>query len=99
MKLYASCTSPTLCRLAADHIEHRFAQGGVDHMSTQGRQALMASVDGKVFLTTAALMRARVQNLGFTLGVEDAPPWLVLMKRAFSLFNAAPYPIGWVRNY
>lgn len=58
MKLYASCTSATLCRLAADHIEHRFAHGGVDHMSTQGRQALMASVDGKVFLTTAALMRA-----------------------------------------
>ena len=54
MKLYASCTSPTLCRLAADHIEHRFAQGGVDHMSTQGRQALMASVDGKVVLTTSA---------------------------------------------
>ena len=54
MKLYASCTSATLCRLAANHIEHRFAQGGVDHMSTQGRQALMASVDGKVFLTTSA---------------------------------------------
>lgn len=52
MKLFASCTSATLCRLAADHIEHRFAQGGVDHMSTQGR------VDGKVFLTTAAVMLA-----------------------------------------